>query len=133
MSEGQFSIRSQISLPYTYAVGRWYGAFLVGLTEERLVGSRCPACATVAVPARGACPVCSAASAELVEVGPGGTVVAAAADARPGGAQWLVVRPDGADTTLLAHGDAAVGARVEAVFDPSRGPSIAALTAFRRQ
>jgi uncharacterized OB-fold protein len=128
----QFSIRSQISLPYTYAVGKWYGAFLVGLTEERLVGSRCGGCGKVAVPARGACPVCSAASAELVEVGPTGTVVAAAKDAREGGAAWLVVRPDGADTTLLNRGDAAIGDAVTAEFDPSAGPSIAALRRFRR-
>jgi uncharacterized OB-fold protein len=127
----QFSIRSQISLPYTYAVGKWYGAFLVGLTEERLVGSRCGGCARVAVPARGVCPVCSAASTELAEVGPTATVVAAATDARESGEAWLVVRPDGAATTLLAHGDAPIGATVTAEFDPSAGPSIAALRGFR--
>ncbi len=131
MSE-QFSIRSQISLPYTYAVGKWYGAFLVGLTEERLVGSRCGGCGKVAVPARGACPICSAASAELVEVGPAGTVVAAAHDARVGGVAWLVVRPHGADTTLLTHGDASIGDAVTAEFDPSAGASIGALRCFRR-
>ena len=132
MSDTSFSIRSQISLPYTYAVGKWYGAFLVGLTEERLVGSRCGACAKVAVPARGACPICSAASSELVEVGPGGTVVAATRDARPDGKAWVVVRPDGADTTIVAHGEAGIGDRVVATFDPSQGTSIAALTGFRR-
>lgn len=126
------SIRSQILLPYTYAVGKWYGAFLVGLTEKRLVGSRCDACGKVAIPARGACPVCSAASAELVEVGPRGTVVAAAHDERPDGRPWLVVRPDGADTTLLAYGEGAIGDAVVADFDPSQGPSILALAGFRR-
>jgi uncharacterized OB-fold protein len=131
MSQAPFSIRSQISLPYTYAVGKWYGAFLIGLTEKRLVGSRCGGCAKVAVPARGSCPVCSAASNELVEVGPSATVVAATQDARPGGRGWLVVRPDGADTTLLAHGDAAIGDTVTAEFDPAAGVSIAALTGFR--
>lgn len=132
MSDTSSSIRSQISLPYTYAVGRWYGAFLVGLTERRLVGSRCGACGKVAVPARGACPVCSAASADLVAVGPEGTVVAASVDARPGGRAWLVVRPDGADTTLVAYGEAGVGDAVVAEFDPGRGPVIAALAGFHR-
>ena len=131
MSEEQFSIRSQISLPYTYAVGKWYGAFLLGLSEERLVGSRCGGCGKVAVPARGACPQCSTASSELVEVGPAGVVVAAATDARPDGRAWLAVRPDGADTTLLAHGEAAVGDRVVPVYDPSQGTVIAALSGFR--
>ena len=40
MSES-FILESQIRLPYRYALGKWYGAFLLGLTEERLVGSRC--------------------------------------------------------------------------------------------
>lgn len=131
MSGQGSSIRSQISLPYTYAVGKWYGAFLVGLTESRLVGSRCGACAKVAVPARGACPICSAASAELVEVGPSGTVVAATRDARPDGKAWVVVRPDGADTTIVAYGEAAVGDTVVAEFDPAQGTAIAALAGFR--
>lgn len=131
MSEQASSIRSQISLPYTYAVGKWYGAFLVGLAEERLVGSRCGACGKVAVPARGACPVCSAASTDLVEVGPGGTVVAATRDERPEGKAWVVVRPDGADTTIVAFGEAAVGDRVVAVYDPAQGAGIGALAGFR--
>jgi len=132
VSDTRYSIRSQISLPYTYAVGKWYGAFLVGLEEGRLVGSRCSACARVAVPARGACPVCSAASAELVEVGPGGTVVASARDSRPEGRSWVVVRPDGADTTLVAYGEAEIGDAVVARFDPSQGRTIAALAGFER-
>jgi uncharacterized OB-fold protein len=126
-----FSIESQINLPYTYAVGKWYGAFLVGLTEGRLIGSRCGSCARVAVPARGACPICSAPAVELVEVGPRGTVVSAAHDDRPGGKQWLLVRPDNADTTLLSYGRAEIGAPVVAEFDPAAGTSIAALKGFR--
>lgn len=130
MSEG-FVLESQIRLPYRYATGRWYGAFLLGLSEGRLVGSTCPACATVAVPARAHCPACSAASAGLVEVGPGGTVVSRARDHRPGGRAWLLVRPDGADTTLLSLGEAEPGSRVTAEFEPGAGPGIGALKGFR--
>jgi hypothetical protein len=126
-----FILESQIRLPYRYAVGKWYGAFLLGLTEEQLVGSRCSACARVAVPARAVCPLCSATSEGLVAVGPRGTVVATARDEREGGTSWLLVRPDGADTTLLGHGDAAAGATVEPEFDPSAGPVIGALRGFR--
>jgi len=121
MSES-FVLESQIRLPYRYAVGKWYGAFLLGLTEERLVGSRCGSCGKVAVPARAACPLCSAASAALVEVGPRATVVAAARDAREGGRQWLLVRPDGA---------AESGTTVEPDYDPGAGPVIGALRGFR--
>jgi len=126
-----FILESQIRLPYRYAVGRWYGAFLLGLSEGRLVGSRCGGCGKVAVPARAVCPLCSAASEGLVEVGPRGTAVASARDARAHGKAWLLVRPDGADTTLLAHGEAETGSTVEAEFDPAEGPAIEALRGFR--
>lgn len=125
-----FILESQIRLPYRYAVGKWYGAFLVGLSDGRLVGSRCGACARVAVPARAACPLCSAASEELVEVGPRSTVISAARDHRQDGHAWLLVRPEGADTTLLAYGDAEIGAVVLPEFDPSAGSSILGLKGF---
>ena len=131
MSES-FILESQIRLPYRYAVGKWYGAFLLGLTEGRLVASRCSACAKVAVPARAVCPLCSAASEALVEVGPRGTVVAAARDARPDGKAWLVVRPDGADTSLLGFGEAEPGSTVEPEFDSAAGPVIEALRGRNR-
>lgn len=124
-------VESQIRLPYRYAVGRWYGAFLLGLTEGILVGSRCSNCGKVAVPARGTCPICSAASVELVEVGPRATVVSRARDHRPGGRAWVLVRPEKADTNLLAYGQAEIGQVVEVEFDPAAGTSIWALKGFR--
>ena len=126
-----FIFESQIRLPYRYAVGKWYGAFLLGLSEQRLVGSRCGSCAKVAVPARAVCPHCSAASEGLVEVGPRGTVVAAAHDVRDGGKAWLLVNPDGADTSLLTYGAAEPGCTVEPEFDTAAGPVIEALRGFR--
>jgi uncharacterized OB-fold protein len=126
-----FVLESQIRLPYRYAVGKWYGAFLLGLSEQRLVGSRCGDCGKVAVPARAVCPLCSAASEGLAEVGPRATVAAAARDAREGGRPWLLVRPDGADTCLLTYGDAEPGTVVEPEFDPAAGPAIEALRGFR--
>jgi uncharacterized OB-fold protein len=126
-----FVLESQIRLPYRYAVGRWYGAFLTALADGRLVGSRCGECSKVAIPARGSCPICGSASTELVEVGPRATVVSAASDHRADGRAWLVVRPEGADTTLLAYGEAAIGSIVTPEFDPGAGPTIAALKGFR--
>ena len=127
-----YILASQIRLPYRYAVGRWYGAFLEGLPAGRLVGSRCGVCLKVALPARGACPLCGEASAELTLTGPEGQVVAAAVDNRDGGLPWLLVRADGADTNLLVHGRAEIGARVRPEFDAAAGPSIAALKGFRQ-
>lgn len=113
-------VSSQIELPYRYALGRWYGAFVTYLEQGRLAGSRCDACGKVAVPARAACPICSAASSGLVEVGPSGTVISAVTDHRDGDRRgWLVVQPQGADTTLLAEGEAAIGDTVVVEAGPT--------------
>ncbi|WP_329281022.1 Zn-ribbon domain-containing OB-fold protein [Streptomyces sp. NBC_01451] len=61
-------------LDYTYSPGRAQTDYINALAERRIVGERCPACRKVYVPPRGACPTCGVATAEQVEVGPGGTV-----------------------------------------------------------
>ncbi|MEU9619643.1 MULTISPECIES: OB-fold domain-containing protein [unclassified Streptomyces] len=61
-------------LDYRYTPGRAQSAYLGALSEQRVVGERCPSCAKVYVPPRGACPTCGVATAEQVEVGPRGTV-----------------------------------------------------------
>ncbi|RFU82234.1 DNA-binding protein [Streptomyces triticagri] len=61
-------------LDYVYSPGRAQTAYLRGLAEQRNVGERCPSCAKVYIPPRGACPTCGVATAERVEVGPAGTV-----------------------------------------------------------
>ncbi|MBT2440203.1 OB-fold domain-containing protein [Streptomyces sp. ISL-36] len=61
-------------LDYTYTPGRAQTGYLQGLAERRTVGERCPSCAKVYVPPRGACPTCGVATTERVEVGPRGTV-----------------------------------------------------------
>ncbi|MEU6991031.1 OB-fold domain-containing protein [Streptomyces sp. NPDC046465] len=61
-------------LDYTYSPGRAQSAYIHALSERRTVGERCPSCAKVYVPPRGACPTCGVATVERVEVGPRGTV-----------------------------------------------------------
>lgn len=61
-------------LDYRYTPGRAQGAYISALSERRIVGERCPSCAKVYVPPRGACPTCGVATTEQVEVGPRGTV-----------------------------------------------------------
>ncbi|MFG3346006.1 Zn-ribbon domain-containing OB-fold protein [Streptomyces sp. NPDC048018] len=61
-------------LDYTYTPGRAQTGYLRSLAERRTVGERCPSCAKVYVPPRGACPTCGVATTERVEVGPRGTV-----------------------------------------------------------
>ncbi|MFE7596123.1 Zn-ribbon domain-containing OB-fold protein [Streptomyces sp. NPDC057494] len=61
-------------LDYTYSPGRAQTRYLQGLGERRTIGERCPSCAKVYVPPRGACPTCGVATTDRVEVGPRGTV-----------------------------------------------------------
>ncbi|MGW0996015.1 Zn-ribbon domain-containing OB-fold protein [Streptomyces sp. NPDC002523] len=61
-------------LDYTYSPGRAQSAYIGSLSEQHIVGERCPSCRKVYVPPRGACPTCGVATSERVEVGPGGTV-----------------------------------------------------------
>ncbi|MFD3998087.1 Zn-ribbon domain-containing OB-fold protein [Streptomyces sp. NPDC058548] len=61
-------------LDYTYSPGRAQTRYLHALAERKTVGERCPSCAKVYVPPRGACPTCGVATTDQVEVGPRGTV-----------------------------------------------------------
>ncbi|MEU9383615.1 OB-fold domain-containing protein [Streptomyces sp. NPDC048279] len=61
-------------LDYTYSPGRAQAAYIEALSTRRTYGERCPSCAKVYVPPRGACPTCGVATTEQVEVGPRGTV-----------------------------------------------------------
>ncbi|NEA63480.1 OB-fold nucleic acid binding domain-containing protein [Streptomyces sp. SID12488] len=77
--DGQFEsmvtgIVAQARLDYTYSPGRAQTAYINALADRRIVGERCPSCRKVYVPPRGACPTCGVATAEQVQVGPGGTV-----------------------------------------------------------
>ncbi|MFB7513412.1 Zn-ribbon domain-containing OB-fold protein [Streptomyces sp. NPDC056144] len=67
-------IIAEARLDYTYSPGRAQTRYLHALSERRTVGERCPSCAKVYVPPRGACPTCGVATTDQVEVGPRGTV-----------------------------------------------------------
>ncbi|MGW6534591.1 Zn-ribbon domain-containing OB-fold protein [Streptomyces sp. NPDC055051] len=67
-------ITAEARLDYTYSPGRAQTRYLHALSERRTVGERCPSCAKVYVPPRGACPTCGVATTDRVDVGPRGTV-----------------------------------------------------------
>ena len=67
-------ITTPIHLDYQYTAGSATAKFLRGLKQGRLLGQRCPKCAKVIVPARGACARCGVATEEEVEVADRGTV-----------------------------------------------------------
>lgn len=59
---------------YTYFAGAMASRFFHELRNRRIVGSVCPSCERVLVPARGFCDACFVAATELREVGLTGTV-----------------------------------------------------------
>ncbi|NDZ83432.1 DNA-binding protein [Streptomyces sp. SID10853] len=61
-------------LDYVYSPGRAQSDYINALADRRTVGERCPSCAKVYVPPRGACPTCGVATTDRVEVGPAGTL-----------------------------------------------------------
>lgn len=101
-----------IEYPFSRTTGPVIGAFLTGLREQVLVGSRARD-GRVIVPPAEFDPVTGEDLSELVEVGPGGTVdtwawVAAPHEKHPLDRPfaWAQVRLDGADTAMLHAVDA---------------------------
>jgi uncharacterized OB-fold protein len=128
-----------IGFPYTHSTGPIVGRALAAFADKRLLGARCTSCAKVNVPAREWCELCGGSTRELVEIGPGGTVRAAARVHEPNalapmddGFSWVLVRLDGADTNLvhLARGDVAAGTRVHPVWRAGRAGSITDIETF---
>lgn len=117
-----------IRIPFTYAAGEAGSKFLVALRDEqRILGSRCEACARTFCPTRAVCPDCGAPQLADMEVGPEGTIVSWT-DV-PDRGTFGLVRLASADTALLHRllGDAdrwTVGARVRARFRDERTASI---------
>ncbi len=110
----------KIPIHFPYDAGKAGEWFIQGLRGERILGSRCEACAKVFVPARSFCASCFSPLGEeaLREVGPCGTVVASAGG-EAGKPSLALIRLDGADTNFLHRTHAPTGSRVRARFRPS--------------
>jgi uncharacterized protein len=128
------ALDATIAMPYTLTTGPAAGHFLAELAGHRLVGSRCPDCARVVVPAQDFCGRCHGASgSDLVEV-PGTGVVTAVTTT--GSQSLCFVRLDGTDADFLHRivGEPPrIGDRVEAVWseEEPRG-TVLDLAGFRR-
>ncbi|MFR9731185.1 Zn-ribbon domain-containing OB-fold protein [Saccharopolyspora sp. MS10] len=62
------SLTAPIHLHYRHSASPEESRYLRGLAEGRLLGQRCPACAKVYIPPRGACPTDGVPTAEEVEL-----------------------------------------------------------------
>ncbi len=127
--------RGQIPLRSVYTAGVGGQIFCRALKDRgEIVGTRCPACDQVYVPARLFCERCFAELEEQVAVGPEGVLVSFTVchrdrDGRPLATPeaLALVRLDGATTVMLHRllkvtdpSRARVGARVRAVVRPRR-------------
>lgn len=123
----------QINMPYRYTAGRSQAAFLRGLAERRIIGSR--AGEAVLVPARPHAPDGSP-TGELVEVAQTGEVRGWTVHHHEGSVRVFgLVRIDGTDSDLLhvldvAEGALTIGLRVRARWAAEAATEITALEAF---
>jgi uncharacterized protein len=68
------TFKGRIDLPYTLTTGGGAATFLAELANHKIVGSRCPKCEGVFVPAQDFCAPCGTALDEFVEVPAAGEV-----------------------------------------------------------
>ncbi|MFC1823183.1 Zn-ribbon domain-containing OB-fold protein [Thermodesulfobacteriota bacterium] len=130
---------------YSYTAGTTRSKFLTELRDnQKIVGTRCPDCNRVLVPARSICVKCFANLKDFVEVGPSGTVstysvIHTSQDFYPLDPPFAlgVIQLDGADTGFVHFiGEAdpeaiETGIKVEAVFNEERTGSILDIKYFR--
>ena len=129
-------LHQKINLPYRYTAGDFHKAFLYGLADRRIVGSRCSSCNTLAVPARPFCPDCSAHSAESVEMAAEGTLESWSTVVRDGASRTFGLIRIGSAYTLMLHlvdadpAELAADMKVVPRWAPDPAPDITAIDAF---
>jgi uncharacterized OB-fold protein len=108
------TIPGRWNFEYTYFAGEAASRFFRELVDNRrIMGTKCPACKRVLVPARAFCDACMERTTDWVEVGPEGTLetFTIITTAFPGLPKPPIVMAyvtlDGADTALinLVHGE----------------------------
>jgi uncharacterized OB-fold protein len=74
MSEKSRILKGYISLPYRWAMGVTTTRFFEEFKNKKIMGTRCPGCNRVLIPARSFCSHCFQKIDEWIEVGQGGTL-----------------------------------------------------------
>ncbi|MEV7398221.1 OB-fold domain-containing protein [Aeromicrobium sp. NPDC092404] len=143
--EAVSGIIAPVNLAYDYAASPEESKFFRGLADGKLIGQRCPVCAKVYVPPRGACPVDGVPTTDEVEVADHGTVTTFCIVNVPFTGQQIpipyvsaYVLLDGADIAFLhlilgiEAADVRMGLRVKAVWKPRDewGTTIANISHF---
>jgi len=135
----------QIYIPNTYAAGGVGSQFLIALRDKKkIMGTRCPTCNRVYVPARSVCKDCFGQLDEWVEVSDKGTLLTYTVCQQSSRVQpveppivYGIIQLDGADTGIvhmLGEVDLEqlrIGMRVQAVFKEKREASILDIKYFK--
>ena len=140
-----WTYHGQIYIPNTYSAGAVGSRFLIEIRDKkRIMGTRCPTCNRVYVPARAICKDCFGLLDEWVEVSNKGTVLTYTVCNQPNLVQpvetpliYGIIQLDGADTGfvhMLGEVDPEqlrIGTRVQAVFKEQREASILDIKYFK--
>jgi hypothetical protein len=140
-----FVYHGKIFIPNTYTAGLTGSRFLIELRDnKKIMGTKCPACDQVYVPARSVCKYCYDQLDQWVQVSDTGTLETYTVDGHPNGVQpveppiiYGIIKLDGASTGLvhmLSEVDfekLVIGMRVKAVFSEKRVGSILDIKYFR--
>ena len=112
VTDTQLQAPMEIAFDYTRSLGPVLGRFMTALRDRRILGARA-ADGRVHAPPFEYDPVTARPPTELVEVGPGGTVLSWSWQPEPLAGQpldrpfgWALIRLDGADTAMLHAVDA---------------------------
>jgi hypothetical protein len=140
------SIRTPARLDYEFTAGQATTRFLQQVARKRLVGQRCPRCAKVYVPPRGACPTDGVPTEEEVELAHTGTVTTYCVVNVQFYGQVMelpyvsaLIQLDGSDIPLMhliqevPYDEVHMGMRVEAVWvdDADIAPTLESIRYFR--
>jgi len=68
------AVEGVVTLPYRWALGPTYTKFFEEFKNKKIMGTRCPKCVRVLVPARKFCPRCFVDTSEWVQISDKGTV-----------------------------------------------------------
>jgi uncharacterized OB-fold protein len=123
----------RIELPYKLTPGRAAASFLAELGRQRILGSRCPSCANVMVPAQDFCAPCGEAAEDLLALAPTGSLSGFTETAN--GVLGLI-RLDGASTDFVHRildaelGDLKLGQRLTARWAPEPQGTMLDLAGF---
>ncbi len=138
-------MKSPVHMDFTIGAGRTLSRFLEGVVQGKLLGRRCPTCAKVYVPPKGACPTCGVPFADEVVVSDTGTVTSFCIVNVPFEGQTMKlpytygsVLLDGADIPILhlisgiPADEVRMGLRVKAEWlpDGERQPTLASIRWF---